>query len=108
MKLANPVARRRLEAGGLPAAAGLPLLVILAAGLALPAHAADRPNIVIFVADDLGYADPGYRGSGIETPSIDALAAEGMDLRRFYVAPICSPTRAALMTGRDPVRLGVA
>jgi arylsulfatase A-like enzyme len=69
---------------------------------------AKRPNIVIFLADDLGYADPGYRGSGIETPTLDRLAAEGMDLTRFYVAPICSPTRAALMTGRDPVRLGVA
>ncbi|WP_062269014.1 sulfatase-like hydrolase/transferase [Endozoicomonas arenosclerae] len=66
------------------------------------------PNIVIFVADDIGFADPGFRGSGIETPSIDVLAEEGVTLNRFYTTPICSPTRAALMTGRDPMRLGVA
>ena len=72
------------------------------------AAATERPNVVIFVADDLGYADLGFRGSPIETPSLDRLAAEGMDLQRFYVAPICSPTRAALMTGRNPLRLGVA
>lgn len=67
-----------------------------------------RPNIVIIVADDLGWADVGFRGSKIETPSLDQLAQEGMVLDRFYTAPICSPTRAALMTGRDPIRLGVA
>lgn len=72
------------------------------------ANAAQRPNIVIFVADDLGWADVGFRGSAIETPNLDSLAAEGVVLDRFYTAPICSPTRAALMTGRDPIRLGVA
>ena len=70
--------------------------------------AQDKPNIVIIVADDLGYADPGYKNSGIDTPSIDSLAAEGVEMTRFYATPICSPTRAALMTGRDPIRLGVA
>lgn len=68
----------------------------------------DKPNIIIMLADDIGYADPGFRGSGIETPSLDSLAKEGMTLDRFYTTPICSPTRAALMTGRDPMRLGVA
>jgi arylsulfatase A-like enzyme len=77
-------------------------------GWAPDTRAAEHPNIVILVADDLGFADPGFRGSEISTPSIDRLAREGMDLNRFYVAPICSPTRAALMTGRDPIRLGVA
>ncbi|MGI9284280.1 MAG: sulfatase family protein [Pseudomonadales bacterium] len=71
-------------------------------------NATERPNIVIFVADDLGWADVGFRGSAIETPNLDKLAAEGMELDRFYTTPICSPTRAALMTGRDPIRLGVA
>lgn len=66
------------------------------------------PNIVIIVADDLGFSDVGFRGSKIETPNLDLLASEGMVLDRFYTAPLCSPTRAALMTGRDPVRLGVA
>jgi arylsulfatase B len=69
---------------------------------------ASRPNVVIFVADDLGWADVGFHGEEvIETPSLDRLAAEGVQLDRFYTTPICSPTRAALMTGRDPMRLGV-
>lgn len=70
--------------------------------------AAEKPNIIVIVADDLGYADVGFRGSPIETPSLDRLAAEGLELSRFYTTPICSPTRAALMTGRDSVRMGVA
>jgi arylsulfatase B len=73
------------------------------------ATAEDRPNIVIFLADDLGWADVGFHGEEvIETPSLDRLASEGVQLDRFYSTPICSPTRAALMTGRDPMRLGVA
>ena len=73
-----------------------------------PAIAApDRPNIIVMVADDLGWADVSFRGGTIDTPSLDRLAAEGTELHRFYTAPICSPTRAALMTGRDPIRLGV-
>ncbi|MGH1370915.1 MAG: sulfatase-like hydrolase/transferase [Cellvibrionaceae bacterium] len=71
-------------------------------------QANERPNIVIMLADDIGYADPGFRGSPIDTPNLDRLASEGMVLNRFYTSPICSPTRAALMTGRDPMRLGVA
>ena len=82
----------------------------LFAALAFPlaGSAAERPNVVILLADDLGWADVGYHGSDIETPNIDALAAGGVRLERLYVAPICTPTRAALMTGRDPMRLGVA
>ena len=86
------------------------LLIWVLALFMLPStqgFADDRPNIVIFVADDLGYADPGYRGSEIETPTIDSLAKDGLVLERFYTAPICSPTRAALLTGRDPMRLGL-
>jgi len=89
---------------GFAAATWLAALLLVTSGLAL---ADDRPNIVILVADDLGFADPGYRGGPIETPTIDRLAKEGMELERFYVNPICSPTRAALMTGRDALRLGV-
>jgi arylsulfatase A-like enzyme len=70
--------------------------------------AVEKPNIVVMVADDLGWADVGFHGGEIETPSLDRLAREGVELRRFYTTPICSPTRAALMTGRDPMRLGVA
>ena len=72
------------------------------------AKAQERPNIVILVADDLGWADVGYRGSDIETPNLDRLAQEGVRLERFYTLPICTPTRAALMTGRDPMKLGAA
>ena len=77
--------------------------------LALSAQASDRPNVVVIVADDLGWADVGFHGNPIiDTPSLDRIAAEGAQLNRFYTTPICSPTRAALMTGRDPIRLGVA
>ncbi|WOE75537.1 arylsulfatase B [Alterisphingorhabdus coralli] len=65
------------------------------------------PNIVIIVADDLGWRDVGYNFSEIRTPNIDRLAAAGLTLNRFYVHPSCSPTRAALMTGKSPMRLGI-
>ncbi|MFK8020039.1 MAG: arylsulfatase [Pseudomonadales bacterium] len=68
----------------------------------------DQPNVIVFVADDLGWNDVGYHGGDIDTPALDRLAREGMQLNRFYTTPICSPTRAALMTGRNPMRLGVA
>ncbi|MGH1370921.1 MAG: arylsulfatase B [Cellvibrionaceae bacterium] len=68
-----------------------------------------RPNIIIMLADDLGWADVGFHGNTeIETPSLDRLAREGVQLDRFYTAPICSPSRSALMTGRDPMVLGTA
>ncbi len=72
------------------------------------AAAAEPPNVLIFLADDLGWADVGYHGGDIQTPTIDRLAQEGVQLDRFYTAPICSPTRAGLMTGRDPLKLGIA
>jgi len=84
------------------------ILVLFFLGLSLSTAAAQRPNIIIMVADDLGWSDVGFHGGDIDTPSLDQLAAEGVELSRFYTTPICSPTRAALMTGRDPMRLGVA
>ncbi len=66
-----------------------------------------QPNIVLIVADDMGWGDVGYHGSGIETPAIDRLALEGVELDRFYVCPVCSPTRTGLMTGRYPNRMGM-
>jgi len=87
----------------------LSLLVLLVlASAAVRAQHTEHPNVVIIVADDLGWHDVGFHGGDIDTPSLDRLAAEGMELDRFYTTPICSPTRAALMTGRDPIRLGVA
>jgi arylsulfatase A-like enzyme len=66
-----------------------------------------RPNIVLILADDLGNADLGYRGSDIKTPNIDALAAGGVRLESFYGMPASTPARAALMTGRYPMRYGL-
>src|SRR5689334_10775287 len=61
-----------------------------------------RPHIVYVVADDLGWKDVGFHGSDIRTPNIDKLAREGARLEQFYVQPMCTPSRAALMTGRYP------
>jgi arylsulfatase A-like enzyme len=72
------------------------------------AQANSRPNVVIIVADNLGWRDVGYHGGAIDTPAIDGLVERGVELERFYVSPLGSPTRAGLMTGRDPIRLGVA
>lgn len=66
-----------------------------------------RPNIVLILADDLGWADVGWHGREIRTPQLDRLARAGARLEQFYVQPVCSPTRAALMTGRYPIRHGL-
>ena len=66
-----------------------------------------KPNILYIVADDLGWKDVGFHGSDIKTPTLDALAAKGAKLEQFYAQPMCTPTRAALMTGRYPLRYGL-
>ena len=67
-----------------------------------------KPNIVHIVADDLGWKDVGFNGAtDIKTPNLDALAAGGAKFTQFYVQPMCTPTRAALMTGRYPFRYGL-
>lgn len=71
------------------------------------ASAADKANIVMILADDLGNADLGYRGSRIRTPHIDALAKGGVRLESYYGLPLCTPARAALLTGRYPMRHGL-
>lgn len=77
------------------------------AGRLVPADAA-RPHIVHIVADDLGWGDVGFNGAtDIKTPNIDALTAGGARLTQFYVQSMCTPTRAALMTGRYPFRYGL-
>ena len=65
-----------------------------------------KPNILLIVADDMGWADVGYHNSEIKTPHIDQLAKDGVELDQFYVAPMCTPTRAALLTGRYWSRFG--
>jgi len=69
--------------------------------------AASAPNIVLFLADDLGWADVPWHGSPYKMPHLDKLAKEGVRLEAHYVHPMCSPTRAALMTGRYASRFGV-
>jgi arylsulfatase A-like enzyme len=66
-----------------------------------------KPHIVFLLADDLGWKDVGFHGSEIRTPHLDRLAASGARLNRFYVQPVCSPTRSSLMTGRYPMRYGL-
>jgi arylsulfatase A-like enzyme len=79
----------------------------LAAPLALAAPPSP-PNVLILLADDLGWNDVGFHGGEIRTPHIDRLASQGVRFERAYSCPVCSPTRSALMTGRSPMRLGVA
>ena len=69
--------------------------------------AAAPPNIVVIVSDDQGWRDAGYHGAEFPTPNIDRIAAEGVELDRFCVTPVCSPTRAGLLTGRYPLRFGL-
>lgn len=83
------------------------MVLAMAAGAALGAGPG-KPDIVIFLADDLGFADVGFNGcKDIATPAIDRLAAGGAVLGSFYVQNLCTPTRAALLTGRYPIRYGL-
>lgn len=88
------------------------LVAVTAAALAgmvwgaAPARAA-RPNVVVVLADDLGWGDLERHGGPVRTPALDRLAREGVELRRFYAHPVCSPTRAALLTGCLPRRYGI-
>lgn len=69
----------------------------------------DKPNVILIMADDLGWGDTGYNGSSIiKTPHLDKMASEGIQFNRFYSgSSVCSPTRASVLTGRNPYRSGV-
>jgi arylsulfatase len=83
-------------------------LLWLALGALLPIHAAEtRPNLIVILADDLGWSDIGCYGSEIPTPHIDALAAGGMKFSAFYNGAQCCPTRASLISGMYPHEAGV-
>ena len=84
------------------------LFLTLIASFDVPAFTAERPNIVLIMADDQGWGDTGYNGHPeLKTPNLDDLARNGLRLNRFYTAHFnCSPTRASVMTGRHPNRMG--
>src|SRR5436309_854790 len=81
-------------------------ILFLVALAAATVRAADKPNLIVINIDDLGYADIGPFGSKLNrTPNLDRMAAEGRKLTCFYAAPVCSPSRSALMTGCYPKRV---
>jgi arylsulfatase A-like enzyme len=96
--------KHKLKTGSL----SLLAFAVAMTGVTASARADDkRPNIVYILADDLGWKDVGFHGSDIKTPNIDKLAEGGVRLEQFYVQPMCTPTRACLMTGRYPFRYGL-
>ena len=73
------------------------------------AETAPRPNILVFVSDDMGWAQPGFNGgTEVTTPNMDRIADEGVRLTQFYAQPVCAPTRASLFTGRYAWKTGAA
>ena len=82
------------------------LCLVVLASLSSVFQAAAKPNFIVINIDDLGYADIGPFGSKLNrTPNLDRMAAEGMKLKSHYAAPVCSPSRSALMTGCYPKRV---
>ncbi|MEC7557284.1 MAG: sulfatase-like hydrolase/transferase, partial [Planctomycetota bacterium] len=78
------------------------------AAISQPVAAQDRPNVIILLADDLGSKDIGCYGGPVKTPALDELAAKGVRFTDFHSgAPVCSPARATLLTGRHHLRTGV-
>src|SRR5215470_591017 len=83
------------------------VLALVAALIPSLALAAERPNIVVLLSDDMGFSDIGCYGSEITTPNLDALAANGVRFTQFYNTARCCPTRASLLTGLYPHQAGV-
>jgi len=80
---------------------------ISSSSMCLQSVSSSSPNIVMFVVDDLGWSDVGYHNiTSIKTPHIDQLAYDGVILQNYYVQPICTPTRSALMSGKYPIHTG--
>src|SRR5437879_7017024 len=93
----------RPSPGLLPIVLGLFVVAFGPPGL----RAADRPNIVVILSDDMGFSDLGCYGGEIATPNLDALAANGLRFTQFYNTARCCPTRASLLTGLYPHQAGV-
>lgn len=85
------------------------LLLLISALFPACKSSLEKPNIILLMADDLGWGDTGFNGNDrIKTPALDRLASEGIILTRFYsAAPVCSPTRASVLSGRHPYRTGI-
>ena len=82
-------------------------ILFFALALTLPSRAAEKPNLILIMTDDQGYGDLACHGNPVlKTPHIDQLYTESVRLSNFHVSPFCTPTRAALMTGRHPARTG--
>ena len=81
--------------------------VLQTSAMAQAPDATAAPNILVIVVDDLGWAGVGFHAPAMPTPNLDRLAKEGTELDRFYAYPVCSPTRAALLTGQMPRRFGI-
>ena len=108
----RPWIARRVELSASWTTAGfwMTCVIALAAGQT-PTAGADEPqrppNILMLIADDLGWRDIGYHDSEIKTPHLDKLAKGGVRLERHYVYPTCSPTRCGMLAGRNPSRFGI-
>lgn len=81
-------------------------VLVLTLCAAATSTAAEQPNILLIVADDLGWSDVGWHGGFGKTPTMDQLVRQGVELDQHYVQPVCTPTRTALMSGRYPGRFG--
>ena len=81
-------------------------VIIILAFVSVVNSKLSQPHILFVLVDDLGWSDVGFHGSKIKTPNIDRLAGEGVVLDNYYVQPICTPTRGALLSGRYPIHTG--
>ena len=99
----------RMQRRGFLAAGASVLATVLMSRAVSPAMAEGKrpPNILYIIADDLGWKDVGFHGSDIQTPVLDGLARAGMQFDEFYAQPMCTPSRAAFLTGRYPLRYGL-
>src|SRR5256885_174667 len=97
---------RPIPVAGIFPRAWLVVTLLLAGGPGSP-RAERHPNILLILADDLGWSDLGCYGGEIQTPTLDGLAKDGLRLAQFYNSARCSPSRAALLTGLHPHQVGM-